>query len=551
MLIANQNLIDGIQDMVFVLRVNETGDQFTYHLINQAVREQLLLSDDIIGKTLYQIETLQEVSDHLFEKYQQVVLTQSTYRYEDTFINPLGSERMAETTLSPILEDGKVVYVIAVTVDLTTQKKLEKQKKISNKRLEFSRQRYQSLFDENTAPIVYLNKFGKILQMNKAGQEFIKQIYHSNQEKNIFDLFKTSDEELIIEAFEETKLGIPQDVDLTVLSAGGYEVKLNINFIPMILAEEVEGVYLTFKDMTSEIFAKEALLESEERFRLIAENSSDLIQIIDAKGHFLYNSPSHERVLGIKLVDFTDKKLTDFVEKDYEEQVQGYLDLAIRKQQTERIEAKFRNHEGNYHWFELKIEPFFDKNGAYHHTNIVARDIEERKIYEKELQRLAYRDPLTGLANRRLFNDRLNKVMAKFSRDQLPFAVVMLDLDDFKRVNDQLGHDAGDQMIVQIANRLKDVVREMDTVGRLGGDEFVILLATISNKGNLTQFIKRMEKRLKTPYYINNTSLNIGISIGAVMSNHKLIRNDKSIVTKADKALYEAKRAGKNRAIIL
>ena len=169
----------------------------------------------------------------------------------------------------------------------------------------------------------------------------------------------------------------------------------------------------------------------------------------------------------------------------------------------------------------------------------------------KELQRLAYRDPLTGLANRRLFNDRLNKVMAKFSRDQLPFAVVMLDLDDFKRVNDQLGHDAGDQMIVQIANRLKDVVREMDTVGRLGGDEFVILLATISNKGNLTQFIKRMEKRLKTPYYINNTSLNIGISIGAVMSNHKLIRNDKSIVTKADKALYEAKRAGKNRAIIL
>lgn len=551
MLIANQNLIDGIQDMVFVLRVNETGDQFTYHLINQAVREQLLLSDDIIGKTLYQIETLQEVSDHLFEKYQQVVLTQSTYRYEDTFINPLGSERMAETTLSPILEDGKVVYVIAVTADLTTQKKLEKQKKISNKRLEFSRQRYQSLFDENTAPIVYLNKFGKILQMNKAGQEFIKQIYHSNQEKNIFDLFKTSDEELIIEAFEETKLGIPQDVDLTVLSAGGYEVKLNINFIPMILAEEVEGVYLTFKDMTSEIFAKEALLESEERFRLIAENSSDLIQIIDAKGHFLYNSPSHERVLGIKLVDFTDKKLTDFVEKDYEEQVQGYLDLAIRKQQTERIEAKFRNHEGNYHWFELKIEPFFDKNGAYHHTNIVARDIEERKIYEKELQRLAYRDPLTGLANRRLFNDRLNKVMAKFSRDQLPFAVVMLDLDDFKRVNDQLGHDAGDQMIVQIANRLKDVVREMDTVGRLGGDEFVILLATISNKGNLTQFIKRMEKRLKTPYYINNTSLNIGISIGAVMSNHKLIRNDKSIVTKADKALYEAKRAGKNRAIIL
>src|SRR5699024_3276337 len=117
------------------------------------------------------------------------------------------------------------------------------------------------------------------------------------------------------------------------------------------------------------------------------------------------------------------------------------LDLAIKERATKKVEVKFRHVQGDFQWFELKIEPVFLGDGDYDHTNIVARDIEDRKRYEKDLRRLAFRDPLTGLANRRLFDDRMRQVIAKVERDQIPFAVIMLDLDNFKGINDQYGHD--------------------------------------------------------------------------------------------------------------
>src|SRR5690625_98495 len=547
---TNQHLIDSMQDLVFVLRVSDDGAQFYYHLINRVAREVLLLTDHIVNQTLHEVNP-PDVADRLLEEYQKVVKKRSVYRYQDLYIDPLGNIREAETTLTPIIDSDKVTYVVAVTHDITEQKRIEKQKEISNQRLKFSRERYKSLFDENTDPIAYLNNTGKIIRMNQACRQFIDQIYQEEQEKNIFALLKTKDEELVVQTFAKTVQGEAQRVEMTILSQEKYEVRLQINFIPMFLEDNVKGVYLIFKDLTAEYFAKDALLKSEERFRLIAENSSDLIQIVDEKGYFSYLSPSHEHVLGFKIREFLGKKLTDFIDLKYQKKLEGQLNLAITEKETKRIETKFYNSRGDSQWFELKIEPVFDKQGEYHHTNIVARDIEERKRYEKELQRLAYHDPLTGLANRRLFNDRLSKVKAKFERDHLPFAVIMLDIDNFKEINDQFGHDAGDKVIVEMANRLQNVVREVDTVGRLGGDEFLVLLTDIESKVNLSSFIGRLERRLKAPYIVRDKDLYVGISLGAVISDQGMIRNDKSIVTEADKALYQAKRTGKNRAIIL
>ncbi|WP_440894812.1 diguanylate cyclase domain-containing protein [Amphibacillus sp. Q70] len=549
MSITNQEIIDGIQDMVFVVRVSEDGSQFCYQLINRAVREKLLLTDEIIGKEIRQVNP-EQLAVSLVEKYQQAVKQKSTYVYQDDYLISFARQRISETTLTPIIEAGKVTHLIAITRDITEQKKVEAQKLVSNQRLKFSRQRYKSLFDENTDPIAYLNVSGKIIRMNKASQLLLQQLYQSNQDRNIFDLIKTNDEDLVIRAFQETKLGQPQSVEITVMSEDQYEVRLQIKFIPMLLEREVQGVYLIFKDMTAERFAKDALLKSEERFRLIAEHSSDLIQILDQYGHFVYTSPSHEHVLGLKLADFENRKLIDLVDQRYHNRVQNYLKYAVRDRETKKVEVKFRNSSGDYRWFELKIEPVFDQQSIYQHTIVVARDIEERKLYEKKLRRLAYRDPLTGLANRRLFNDRLHQTIAKYKRYDQLFAVIILDLDDFKGINDQFGHDAGDQVIIQISQRLRKSVREMDTVSRLGGDEFIILLPDIGNKDNLKVFIQRVEKVLKLPYQVNNTSLFVGVSLGAVIPDKGNIHN-KAIISQADKALYEAKRSGKNRAIIL
>jgi len=550
MLITNQKLIDGMQDMVYVMRVGDDGESLYYQLVNQAVRDGLIFADELIGQELGQ-GISQEQTDSLRKHYQITIHEKKIHCYHDRFVSPFLGERLVYTTLTPIVEAEKVAYVLAVTRDVTEQKMVEKQRNISKQRLKVSRQRYKSLFDENTDPIAYLNPWGKIIRMNKSCQQFINQIYRHDQERNIFDLLKTADEELVIRKFEETKLGLPQSIDITIISEDHYEVKLQINFIPMNIENKVEGVYLIFKDMTAELFAKEALLKSEERFRLIAENSSDLIQIVDHQGYFSYLSPSHSRVLGYELIEFYEQNLIDFVAEDYQVQLKEQLELAIEERATKKVEVKFRRIQGDFQWFELKIEPVFSGNGDYDHTNIVARDIEDRKRYEKDLLRLAFRDPLTGLANRRLFDDRMAKVIAKVERDQIPFVVIMIDLDNFKAVNDQYGHDAGDQVIVQLSKRLLNTVREMDTVGRLGGDEFIILLPEIATKENLSGLIERLERILQKPYYIDNNHLNVGASFGAVLSDHQSVTRVNTIVTVADKALYEAKRTGKNRSIIL
>lgn len=546
----NQTLIDGIEDMVYVMRVGEDGESLYYQLVNQSVRDALLFADDLIGKEIRETSPADSV-DRLMKEYKIAIAKQKPHYYQDHFNSPFSGERLAQTTLTPIIEAGRVTYVVAVTRDMTLQKTIETQRNISNQRLKVSRQRYKSLFDENTDPIAYLNMSGKIIRMNRACRQFISEIYRTDQERNIFDLLKTSDEDLVIDKFEETKLGLPQIVDVSVFGEDQYEAKLKINFIPMTLENKVEGVYLIFKDMTAELLAKEALLKSEERFRLIAENSSDLIQIVDQAGYLSYISPSHQRVLGFNISEFEQKKLVDFVAEKYIDKVEVYLDLAIREKNTKKVEVRFRHVEGDYHWFEMKIEPVFSADGSYHHTNVFARDIEERKSYEKELRRLAYRDPLTGLANRRLFDSQMEKVIAKTERDEIPFAVIMLDLDNFKEVNDDFGHEAGDQVIIQMSKRILNTVRDMDTVGRLGGDEFIILLPEIENKENLTRLIKRLEQNLQKPYQIESTYFRVGVSFGAVLSDHHAVSRLNTVVATADKALYAAKRAGKNRSVIL
>src|SRR5699024_4239325 len=127
--------------------------------------------------------------------------------------------------------------------------------------------------------------------------------------------------------------------------------------------------------------------------------------------YFSYLSPSHSRVLGYELIEFYEQNLIDFVAEDYQVQLKEQLELAIEERATKKVEVKFRRIQEDFQWFELKIEPVFLGDGDYDHTIIVARDIEDRKRYEKDLRRLAFRDPLTGLANRRLFDDRMRRVI--------------------------------------------------------------------------------------------------------------------------------------------
>ena len=170
---------------------------------------------------------------------------------------------------------------------------------------------------------------------------------------------------------------------------------------------------------------------------------------------------------------------------------------------------------------------------------------EKARNYSKALEALALNDPLTGLANRRLLSDRMSMALIHARRNQSAMAVLYLDLDGFKEINDTLGHGAGDLVLKEVAERLKDTVREEDTVARMGGDEFLIALWHVTGADYATSVAKRAVKALSRPYSIEGNSVKITASAGfSIYPDHG--EDADTLIESADLALYEAKRAGKN-----
>jgi two-component system cell cycle response regulator len=182
------------------------------------------------------------------------------------------------------------------------------------------------------------------------------------------------------------------------------------------------------------------------------------------------------------------------------------------------------------------------------HPELLARSIRyaiERKRAEERLTYLAQYDQLTGLVNRTLFRDRLIHAMARSKRLQQPMGLMLLDLDGFKSVNDTLGHEAGDQLLKIVADRLHECVREVDTIARMGGDEFTIILEGISQEVDLVVIAQRITKLLSEPFHFQNQQASIGVSIGITMyptDDHEI----DDLLRHADAAMYRAKQRGGN-----
>lgn len=545
MSLPSQQIIDAMRDMVFVMRVEQNPYRFYYELFNQVAKDVLGFTTATLNQEIEDVNPVTKATV-LKNQYMEVVRKQQASAYQDDYFVSSG-QKVSESVLTPIITDGIVTHIVAVVRDITAVKYAHEQTLISKKRLELSRQRYKSLFDNNTAPIGYLNLSGEIVKMNQALTTLAETIEGEGFSRNLFELLDGDSLAEVRESFYQTSQGKHCSVETDVHTKADHPMHLEIRFIPMRLDYHVHGIYVIIRDLTTEYFAKSALLESEKRFRLIAEHSSDLIQVLDQKQHFSYLSPSHTQRLHYHLDELYQKTFCDITSAAFKAAVQEVLTVISDTPSAVKKEIQLVDALGEARWFECQFESVFDV-GAYVHTIVVARDIEERKAYEAELTQLAYQDPLTGLANRRLFNNRLEQIVTQFRREQTPFAVMMLDIDNFKTINDQYGHEVGDAVIVEIARRLQHVLRDVDTVARLGGDEFIILLPALATEAGVYRVIERLEQALQATYRMDDHDLSVGVSIGVVMPTAETC-NVKRILNQADRALYEAKRTGKNKTI--
>jgi diguanylate cyclase (GGDEF)-like protein/PAS domain S-box-containing protein len=282
------------------------------------------------------------------------------------------------------------------------------------------------------------------------------------------------------------------------------------------------------------------------RFRSLVHHSSDLITLTSADDVVLYQSPSVERVLGHRPDNVVARPVTTLVHPQDIALVRKALHaLRDRPGQAVTIECRLAHADGSWVQTEATVSNLVEDpsiEGFVWNT----RDITERKALEVELIDQAFHDSLTGLANRALFQDRLEHAVSRARRDGRPLAVLFLDLDGFKTVNDSLGHVAGDMLLCEAADRLRKCVRPGDTVARFGGDEFALLLDEWGDDALAVEVAERALEQIREPFRVLGQDVFVDSSIGIAFTSlyadgaDELLRN-------ADLAMYAAKGAGKGR----
>jgi diguanylate cyclase (GGDEF)-like protein/PAS domain S-box-containing protein len=294
----------------------------------------------------------------------------------------------------------------------------------------------------------------------------------------------------------------------------------------------------------------EELRQSEERFRLLALNSSDLIARIDVDGYLRYVSPVVRSLLGYVPEDLVGTHLFRFVERDDHELVMRCREVLTSGAVPERVELRLRAADGTPIWSEASFQGVFDeRTGRLLEIQAAVRDVRERKRNQELLERQANHDALTDLPNRRHFIHQLAEAVADLAINPGLLATFFIDLDGFKSVNDTAGHDVGDAVLVAVGERIRMCVRPSDLVARHGGDEFTVLCQGVDDELVAAKIAGRLVTSLRRPFDIDGHHLQIGASIGVALAHDETV-DAQSLVRAADAAMYTAKQKGKGQWVL-
>jgi diguanylate cyclase (GGDEF)-like protein/PAS domain S-box-containing protein len=284
----------------------------------------------------------------------------------------------------------------------------------------------------------------------------------------------------------------------------------------------------------------------EARFGSLVRHASDLITVIGPDGMITYQSPSIERLLGYHPDEMTGRPFEGLLDSSDGDRLRDVLGnaAAVPRDQPHVVQCSLVHRDGTPRQFEVNCTNLLNDE---HVGGIVlnCRDISERKAFEEQLTHQAFHDPVTGLANRALFAERVRHAIARTRREHHSLAVVFLDLDDFKTINDSLGHAAGDEVLVEVAKRLATSVRATDTAARFGGDEFALLLEDIEGVQEAADTAERVLEALALPLPVAHKELSLRCSIGISVVTNDAPAGAEELIRDADAAMYRAKRDGK------
>ena len=313
------------------------------------------------------------------------------------------------------------------------------------------------------------------------------------------------------------------------------------------LAQPVSAVAELLRMREIEGAANTALRESEQLSRAAIDTAVDGILTIDERGVVQTLNPAAQRLFGWSSSELVGRNVATLMPAQYGQEHDEYLARYLRTGERRIIgigrEVTGLRRDGTTFPMDLAVSEVW--LGARRLFTGVVRDISERRIFQARLAHQAMHDPLTGLANRALLIERIEHAISRFDRTRGHLAVLFLDLDRFKVVNDSMGHDAGDQLLMEAAARLRDVMRPADTVARLGGDEFVLLVEDVADTRAAAAVAARVVATLSEPFTLRGNAAYVSASVGVALGAPGDVAQD--VLRDADAAMYAAKAAGRSR----
>lgn len=316
---------------------------------------------------------------------------------------------------------------------------------------------------------------------------------------------------------------------------------------------EVERLAGIAQDVTDEHYQRETMREMEERLRLasmVFDNSDEAILVTDLHACIIEVNPAFEKITGYSRSEVLGKNPSMMQSGKHSDDFYSAMWKSLVTTGKWQGEIWDRRKNGEIYPKWLTLTTVTDPNGTPYHYVGLFSDISRIKQSEQVLEHLAHYDPLTELPNRVLFRDRLGQAISELDQKKEMIALLFLDLDGFKDVNDSKGHTAGDFVLMETARRLSSVIRKTDTVARLGGDEFTVILSGITQEANAIQVAEKILYELRKPFFVESEFFRISASIGiAFAPRHG--ETVEELIRYSDMSMYRAKEAGKNQYFVL
>ena len=522
----------------------ETGLDGSFTFVNDAMCRALRYSKEELVGMNYRVIVTEEDAKAMFKDFSAVYRTGKPLKgLSYNLVRKDGTIEIAELSVSPRRnQEGQIIGFCGVGRDITKRIEMEQA-------LRRSEERYRTIMDEMHDDYYEVDLAGNFIFANDAwcrsvgytSEELIGMNYKVNT--------AGEDVEKVYKIFNQIyRTGEPNKaLKLKYIRKDGGTGLAELAALPLRNEKgEIVGFRGISHDVTERVRMEEALRQSEEKYRTILEEIEEGYYELDLAGNIVFVNKSACRQFGYSEEELIGTNYRAYVLKEDIKSAYKAWNKVYRTGEPLRSYpfATVRK-DGTQMFVDNSVSPLRDKGGKIIGFRAVSRDVTERKRFEQKLAEMATHDSLTGLPNRTLLTDRLTMGLALSRRSGNRLAVLMLDLDKFKAVNDTLGHGAGDQLLKAVAERLTSVTRKSDTVARIGGDEFVLVLPQVSQPANAANLAQRILDVFREPIVFDGHQLNITTSIGIAVypEDGKEIE---ILLKNADTAMYRAKEQGRD-----